>query len=66
MEFKIEAWLREYNRSLAAELGSERYAGNQGVRKNKPCTAKQLEALHNGQRILKERRANNAQANTSS
>ncbi|ANO57458.1 hypothetical protein [Vibrio phage vB_VhaS-tm] len=58
MVFKIEAWLREYNRSLSAQCGEERYAGNQGVRKGKAPTESQLKSLAIGRQRLIEKRSN--------
>lgn len=58
MEFKIEAWLREHRRSLAAKFGSERFAGNQGVRKGKAPAASQLNGLAIGRQRLADKRSN--------
>lgn len=57
MVFKIEAWLRDYRRSLSAQCGEERYAGNQGVRKGKAPTQSQLNSLAIGRQRLADKRS---------
>lgn len=56
MEYKLQEWLKKYRAKLAKELGPERYAGNQGVRKGKGSTQKQRNALKAGQKVLAEKR----------
>ncbi|QEA10997.1 hypothetical protein [Vibrio phage vB_VpS_CA8] len=53
MHFPIEDFIKNRRKELA---DGERYAGNQGVRKGKKPTKKQIDALQAGHKALREKR----------